>query len=111
VSDDPRIARAISLLRQSWELLRDLQDLKREFQERGEAGGGTPRDKRFEAYSRLVQNLSGSLSIALRTAVVDLNARGDGSILPEVLPSMKDFTDEQWLQWLGDQLGPEPPTV
>ena len=109
MSDDPRIARAISLLRQSWELLRDLQDLKHEFQDRVETGGG-PRDKRFEAYSRLVQNLSVSLSIALRTAVVDLNARGDWNILPEVLPSMKDFTDEQWLQWLGDQLGPEPPT-
>ncbi len=110
MSDDPRIARAISLLRQSWELLRDLQDLKREFQERGK-GGGVPKNKRFEAYSRLVQNLSVSLSIALRSAVVDLNARGDWNILPEVLPSMKDFTDEQWLQWLADQLGPEPPTV
>lgn len=110
MNEDPRIARAISLLRQSWELLRDLQDLKREFQDRVESGGA-PRDKRLEGYSRLVQNLSASLSIALRTAVVDLNARGDWNILPEVLPSMKDFTDEQWLQWLGDQLGPEPPTI
>jgi hypothetical protein len=50
------------------------------------------------------------VNIALRTAVVDLNNRGDSSILPEVLPSTKDFTDEQWLKWLGDQLGPEPPT-
>jgi hypothetical protein len=81
VSEDSRIARAISLLRESWELLRDLQDLKREFQERGE-GGGVPKSKRFEAYSRLVQNLSVSLSIALRSAVVDLNARGDWNILP-----------------------------
>jgi hypothetical protein len=110
VSEDPRITRAISLLRQSWELLRDLQNLKRDFQERGE-GGAAQKDKRLEGYSRLVQNLSVSLSIALRTAVVDLNARGDWSILPEVLPSMKDFTDEQWLQWLGDQLGPEPPSI
>jgi hypothetical protein len=109
VSEDPRISWAISLLRQSWELLRDLQDLKRDFQERVE-GGGTPKDRRTEAYARLVQNLGGSLSIALRTAVVDLNNRGDSNILPEVLPSTKNFTDEQWLKWLGDQLGPEPPT-
>jgi hypothetical protein len=61
-------------------------------------------------YSRLIQNLEVSVNIALRTAVVDLNNRGDSSILPEVLPSTKDFTDEQWLKWLGDQLGPEPPT-
>ena len=81
------------------------RDLKRDFQ-----GGGAPKDTRTEAYSRLVQNLEVSLSIALRTAVVDLNNRGDSSILPEVLPSTKDFTDEQWLKWLSDQLGPEPPT-
>jgi len=85
VNEDPRITRAIRLLRQSWELL-------------------------TEAYSRLVLNLEASLSIALRTVVVDLNNRGDWNILPEVLPSTKDFTDEEWLKWLGDQLGPEPPT-
>ena len=109
MSEDLRITRAMSLLRQSWELLRELQELKRDFQERVE-GRGTPKDRRTEAYSRLVLNLETSLSIALRTAVVDLNNRGDWSILPEVLPSTKDFTDEQWLKWLGDQLGPEPPT-
>ena len=109
MSEDPRIVRAISLLRQAWELLRDLQELKRDFQDR-RGGGGTPTERRMEAYSRLIQNLEVSLNIALRTAVVDLNARGDWSILPEVLPSTKDFTDEQWLRWLGDQLGPEPPT-
>lgn len=108
MSADPRITRAISLLRQSWDLLRDLQDLKRDFQARAE-GGSAPKDRRTEAYSRLIQNLEVSVSIALRTAVVDLNNRGDSSILPEVLPSTKDFTDEQWLKWLGDQLGPEPP--
>jgi hypothetical protein len=109
LSEDPRIVRAISLLRQAWELLRDLQELKRDFQDR-RGGGGTPTERRMEGYSRLIQNLEVSLNIALRTAVVDLNARGDWSILPEVLPSTKDFTDEQWLKWLGDQLGPEPPT-
>jgi len=110
VSEDPRIARAISLLRQSWELFRDLQDLKRDFQERAE-GGGPPKDKRIEGFSRLVHNLEVSLNIALRTAVVDLSNRGNWNILPEVLPSTKDFTDEQWLKWLGDQLGPEPPSI
>jgi hypothetical protein len=111
VNEDPRITRAISLLRQSWELLRDLQDLKRDSQER-RAEGGAPRDQRLEGYARLVQNLGASLGTALRAAVVDLNARGDWNILPEVLPSAKDFTDEQWLKWLGDQLGgPEPPSL
>ncbi len=110
MSEDPRITRAIGLLRQSWELLRDLQDLNRDFQERVESAG-TPAKKRLESYSRLVHNLEVSLNIALRTAVVDLNARGDWSILPEVLPSTKDFTDDQWLKWLGDQVGPEPPTI
>ena len=105
MNEDPRITRAIRLLRQSWELLRDLQELKRAFQ-----GVGTAKDQRTEAYSRLVLNLEASLSIALRTVVVDLNNRGDWNILPEVLPSTKDFTDEEWLKWLGDQLGPEPPT-
>ena len=106
MSEDPRVTRAIGLLRQSWELLRELQALKQNFQE----GGGTGKDQRTEAYVRLVSNLEGFLSIALRTAVVDLNNRGDWNVLPEVLPSTKDFTDEQWLKWLGDQLGPEPPT-
>ena len=108
MSENPRIVRAISQLRQAWELLRDLQELKRDFQDR-RGGGGTPTERRMDGYSRLVQNLEVSLNIALRTAVVDLNARGDWNILPEVLPSTKDFTDEQWLKWLGDQLGPGPP--
>jgi hypothetical protein len=111
-NEDPRIARAISLLRQSWELLRDLQDLKRDLQQRRAQGGGTVKDQRLEGYARLVSNLGASLSTALRAAVVDLNARGDWNILPEIVPSAKDFTDEQWLKWLGDQLGgPEPPGV
>jgi len=110
MSEDPRITRAISALRLSWELLRDLQDLKRDFQEPVESVG-PPMDQRLEAYSRLVHNLGISLNIALRTAVVDLNARGDWNILPDILPTTKDFTDEQWLKWLGDQLGPEPPTI
>lgn len=58
-----------------------------------------------------MQNLAASVSVALRTAVVDLSARGGGAILPEVVPSAKDDTDEQRLKWLADQLGgPEPPT-
>jgi len=84
--------------------------LKRDFQEPVESVG-PPMDQRLEAYSRLVHNLGISLNIALRTAVVDLNARGDWNILPDILPTTKDFTDEQWLKWLGDQLGPEPPTI
>jgi hypothetical protein len=114
MSEDPRIRRAIGLLHRSWELLRDLQDLKRDFQE--PVGGqhrlaGTPAGKRVEAYSRLVQRLGTSLSVALRTAAVDLNVRGDWDILQEVLPSAKDLTDEQWLKWLDDQLGPEGPAA
>jgi hypothetical protein len=90
LSEDPRIVRAISLLR-------GLQELKRGFQDR-RGGGDPPTERRMEGSSRLIQNLEESLNIALRTAVVDLNARGDWNILPDVLPSTKDFTDEQWLK-------------
>ncbi len=112
MNDDPRIDRTIMLLQESWSLLRRLQDLKREFPAPVDDSRrlAESRDKRLNAYALLTHRLEASLRFALRAAVKDLEVGGHWDIRREILPpTAKGLTNEEWLKWLDQQMGSEPP--
>jgi hypothetical protein len=113
MNEDARIDRTIMLLQESWSLLRRLQDLRRELPQPTDDARrlAAPRDKRLDSYAVLTHRLEASLRFALVAAVKDLEVRGHWDIRREILPpSAKGLTNEEWLNWLDQQLGSEPPT-
>jgi hypothetical protein len=112
MNDDPRINDAINLMQQAFSLLRQLQDLRTRMPEAiPDRRPVVSREERVKAYAVVIHTLEAQLQFALRHIAQDLDIRGQVEIRREILPpSAKGLTNEQYLKWLDDQMGPEPPT-